>query len=128
MRRALALLGLPTVAILALAAPSVAAPPHAGTATLTYSAADTSAALTSPTVGTPLVFSGCGYQAGVGVTVTVQSPTALSFFGAVAGPDGCFSTATTSTYTPTTVGSYTASSYQSSKKRADATVTFTVTG
>jgi hypothetical protein len=129
MRRALALLGLPTVAILALAAPSVAARSHAGTATLTYSSASTSTALTTaPTVGTPLVFSGCGYQAGVGVTVTVQGPSALSFFGAVAGSDGCFSTATTSTYTPTDVGSYTASSYQSSKKRADATVTFTVVG
>ena len=129
MRRALALLSLPALAVVGVAGPSVAAPSRTGTATLTVSTADTSAAATtSPAVGSSLVFSGCGYQAGSGVTVTVQSPTAVAFFGAVAGPDGCFSTAATETYVASTAGSYSAASYQSSRKRADATVTFTVTG
>jgi hypothetical protein len=71
------------------------------------------------------VFGGCGYQPGVGVTVSVQGPSAVSFFGAIAGSDGCFSTSSTS-YTPWDAGSYNASSFQSSSRRADATVTFTV--
>jgi hypothetical protein len=80
------------------------------------------------TTSSSLVFAGCGYQAGVGVTVTVQSPSAIAFFGAVAGSDGCFSTAATEQYTPSQAGSYTASTYQSSRRQADASVTFTVTG
>jgi hypothetical protein len=131
MRRALALFALPTVAVLGLAAPSVAGTHHARTtATLSVSTNSSSGALatTAPSVGTSLVFAGCGYQAGVGVTVTVQSPSALSFFGAVAGDDGCFSTASTVSYVAWDAGSYTAASYQSSDRRADATVTFTVAG
>jgi len=128
MRRALALFALPTIAVLGLAAPSVAGAHHARTtATLSVGTSAAAGALTTTatSVGTPLVFSGCGYQAGVGVTVTVQSPSALSFFGAIAGDDGCFSTASTTSYVPLDVGSYRASSYQSSNRRADATVTFT---
>jgi hypothetical protein len=130
MRRALALFALPTVAVLGLAAPSVAGG-HSARTTATLSVSTSSsgaAATTAPTVGTPLVFAGCGYQAGVGVTVTVHSPSAISFFGAVAGADGCFSTASTVSYTPQDAGSYSAASYQSSDRRADATVTFTVAG
>jgi hypothetical protein len=130
MRRALAIIALPAVAIIGLAAPSVAGPHARNSATLTVSSSDSTGALatTAPSTGTPLVFAGCGYQPGVGVTVTVQSPSAISFFGAVAGTDGCFSTAATETYTPTQAGSYTASSFQSSTRRADATATFTVSG
>jgi hypothetical protein len=131
MRRAVALFALPAVAILGLAAPSVAGTSHTRTAaTLTVSTTTSSGALatTAPSVGTPLVFAGCGYQAGVGVTVSVQSPTAIAFFGAVAGQDGCFSTAATETYVPSTAGTYTASSFQSSNRRSDASVTFTVAG
>jgi hypothetical protein len=128
MRRALALLVLPAAAVIGLAAPSVAGTHAKSAATLTVSTSDSTGALatTAPSTSTPLVFAGCGYQPGVGVTVTVQSPSALSFFGAVAGADGCFSTAATESYTPTQSGSYTASSFQSSKRRADAVVTFTV--
>lgn len=131
MRRALALFALPTVAILGVAAPSVAGTHHARTpATLSVSTSGSPGALaaSTPSVGTPLVFTGCGYQAGVGVTVTVQSPSALSFFGAVAGDDGCFSTASTTTYVPGDAGTYTAASYQSSNRRADATTSFQVAG
>jgi hypothetical protein len=130
MRRALALLTLPAIAVLGLAAPSVAGPRAASTATLTVSTADSGGATssTAPSTSTPLVFAGCGYQPGVGVTVSVQSPSAIAFFGAVAGSDGCFSTASTESYTPSQAGAYTASSFQSSKRRADATVSFTVAG
>src|SRR4051794_31037964 len=128
MRRALALLALLAGAILGLAAPSVAGTAHAKTsATLSVSTSTSGGlATTAPTTGTPLVFSGCGYQAGVGVTVRVQGPSAIAFFGAVAGSDGCFSTATTETYVPSVAGSYSAATFQSSNRRADATATFTV--
>jgi len=130
MRRALALFALPTVAVLGLAAPSVAGNHARTTATLSVNTSGSSGALatTAPSVGSQLVFAGCGYQAGVGVTVTVHSPSAISFFGAVAGADGCFSTASTVTYTANDAGDYTAASYQSSNRRADATVAFTVAG
>jgi hypothetical protein len=129
MRRALALFALATAGVLGIATPSVAGTHHARTtATLSVSTAGSTAAATttSPSVGSELVFGGCGYQAGVGVTVTVQSPSAVSFFGAVAGDDGCFSTASTTTYVAQDAGSYTAATYQSSNRRADATVSFTV--
>ena len=97
-------------------------------ATLLVSTADAGVALLTPepSVGSSLVFSGCGYAPGVGVSVTVQSPGAMSFFGGMAGSDGCFSTASTQTYIAQDAGSYQASSYQSSKRRAAATVSFTV--
>ena len=130
MRRALALCALPIAAVIGLAAPSVAGPHAKSSATLTVSTSGSAGALatTSASTGSSLVFAGCGYQAGVGVTVTVQSPTAISFFGAIAGDDGCFSTAATENYTATAAGDYTASSFQSSRKRPDATVTFSVVG
>ena len=131
MRRALALITLPILAVLGLAAPSVAGGHQARTsATLSVSTSDSAGAFaaSAPSTSSSLVFSGCGYQAGVGVTVTVQSPSAISFFGAVAGSDGCFSTAATEQYTPSVAGDYTASAFQSSRRRADAVVTFTVVG
>jgi len=130
MRRALALCAIPIVAVIGLAAPSVAGPHAKSSATLTVSTSDSAGALatTAMTTSSSLVFAGCGYQAGVGVTVTVQSPGAIAFFGAVAGSDGCFSTAATEQYTPSQAGSYTASTYQSSNRRADASVTFAVAG
>jgi len=130
MRRALALCAIPIAAVIGLAAPSVGAPHAKSSATLTVSTSDSTGALatTAPSTSTPLVFAGCGYKPGVGVTVSVQSPSAISFFGAVAGSDGCFSTASTEVYTPTEAGSYSASSWQSSTRRADATASFTVGG
>ena len=123
MRKFLTVVAVPVAVSAAFAAPAVAARP--AQATLTVSTADAVAA-SQPTTGSSLVFSGCGYQPGVGVTVTVQSPSALAFFGGIADSAGCFSTASTTTYTADEAGTYKASSYQSSKRKADATVTFTV--
>ena len=109
-----------------LSADATAAPVRG--ATLSVRTADAGGALltTETTVGSSLVFSGCGYTAGDGVSVTVHSPSAVSFFGAVAENDGCFSTASTQTYITQDAGSYEASSYQSNKRRAAATVSFTI--
>ena len=121
-----ALAVLPLALGAAVSANATAAPVRG--ATLSVSTADAGGALLTPepSVGSSLVFSGCGYTAGVGVSVTVQSPSAMSFFGAMAGSDGCFSTASTQTYIAQDAGSYQASSYQSSKRRAAASVSFTV--
>jgi len=81
----------------------------------------------APHVDDSLVFTGCGYTPGVGVTVTVQSSSALSFFGDLADADGCIDTSTVEVYYAHDAGDYTARAYQSSRRRADATVSFTVT-
>jgi len=81
----------------------------------------------APHVGDTLTFTGCGYEPGVGVSVVVSSPDAVSFFGDLADTDGCIDTAATQSFTAFTAGDYTASAYQSSRHRADATVSFTVT-
>jgi hypothetical protein len=81
----------------------------------------------SPTTGEEIVFTGCGYEPGVGVTVVVESPSAIAWFGAPAGDDGCFSTAATQVYVPHEAGDYEALTYQSKARRPDAEVTFTVT-
>jgi len=126
MRKILTLAAVPAILSVALVAPATAARPSS--ATLTVSTASSGAEASSqPTVGSSLVFGGCGYAPGVGVTVTVQSPTAIAFFGGIAGSDGCFSTASSTTYTADDAGTYSASAYQSSKRKADANVTFTVT-
>jgi len=99
------------------------APAHAdkpADATLTVAPA-------APHVGDTLAFTGCGYEPGVGVTFVVSSPNAVSFFGDLPDTDGCIDTSATQTYTTFTAGDYTASAYQSSRHRADASVSFTVT-
>ena len=124
MRKILILVAVPTLLSLILAGPAPARPTSA---TLTVSSSSAGAQVTSePTVGSSLVFSGCGYEPGVGVSVKVVSPSAIAFFGGVAASDGCFSTAGTTTYTADDAGTYRASAYQSSRRKADATVTFTV--
>jgi hypothetical protein len=126
MHKFLTLVAVPAVLSVALVAPTAMAA-RPSSATLTVSTSSTGASATSqPTVGSSLVFGGCGYTPGVGVSVKVVSPTAIAFFGGIAGSDGCFSTASTTTYTADDAGTYTASAYQSSRRKADATVTFTV--
>ncbi|MFP5253807.1 MAG: hypothetical protein ACLGH4_08415 [Actinomycetes bacterium] len=124
MRKLIALAALPAVLSLTLAAPATAARPTP--ATLTVSTAGASATSSEPTVGSSLVFSGCGYEPGRGVSVTVTSPTAIAFFGGMAGDDGCFSTASKTIYTADNPGTYKAAAYQSSRRKADASVIFTV--
>ena len=126
MKKTLVVLALPCAALVALSAAADAGTSR-GSATLNVSTSDGArVASGAMTTGSSLVFSGCGYAPGVGVSVTVQSPSALSFFGGVAGSDGCFSTASTQTYIAQDAGSYEAKSYQSSRKRADASVAFSV--
>ena len=122
MRKFLTVVAVPVAVSAAFAAPAVAARP--AQATLTVSTADASAS-SQPTVGSSLVFSGCGYQAGMDVGVTVTGPTATTYIGDVVGSDGCFTTEGID-FAPQNSGSYTAAAYQSSKRKADATVTFTV--
>ena len=122
MRKFLTVVAVPVAVSAAFAAPAVAARP--AQATLTVSTAD-AAASSQPTTGSSLVFSGCGYQPGVDVGVTVTGPTATTFIGDVVGGDGCFSTEGID-FAARHTGTYTAAAFQSSKRKADATVTFTV--
>ena len=126
MRKILMLAAVPAALSVALVAPATAAKP--GSATLTVTASSGGATATSqPTVGSSLVFSGCGYQPGADVLVQVTSPTAVTTYGEVAGSDGCVSTADSATFTARDAGTYTAAAFQSSRRRADANLTFTVT-
>jgi hypothetical protein len=89
--RIIALIGVIFAAVAILAGTTLAA---RSTATLDVSFPTASAASTGSTsvpYGTPYVVSGCGYAKGVGVTVVVQSPEAISFAGQVANADGCIS-------------------------------------
>jgi hypothetical protein len=125
MHKILTLVAVPAVLSVALVAPTAMAA-RPSSATLTVSTSSTGAQATSqPTVGSSLVFSGCGYQPGVDIGVSVVSPTATTFIGEVAGSDGCFSTSGTA-FPTYDAGTYKASAFQSSKRKADATVTFTV--
>jgi hypothetical protein len=70
------------------------------TATLEVTFPTLSTATTSDTTvpyGTAYVVSGCGYAKGVGVTVVVRSPEAISFAGQLADADGCISVSNFST-------------------------------
>jgi hypothetical protein len=125
MRKILTAVAVPAVLSMAFAAPALAARPSS--ATLTVSTAGASAAASQPTVGSSLVFSGCGYEPGADVLVQVVSPTATTTYGEVAGSDGCISTADSATFTAHDAGTYTAAAFQSSKRKADANLTFTVT-
>ena len=124
MRKLIALVALPAALSMTLAAPSMAARPTS--ATLTVSTAEASAASSEPSVGSSLVFSGCGYAPGDDVLVRVTSPTATTTFGVMADADGCISTADTELYQVRDAGDHKAAAYQSSRRKADATVTFTV--
>jgi len=124
----LALAAVPVLALVATVGPSVAGPKTTSSQTLWVTTSTDGAVITSSVdmkVGDHLKFSGCGYVPGVGVTVSVHSPTATAFFGDIAGADGCF-VASHEDYVATVAGSYTASSFQSSKRRADATTSFSV--
>ncbi|MGN6577081.1 MAG: hypothetical protein ACTHKG_15520 [Nocardioides sp.] len=123
MRKFLALVAAPAAVSVAIAVPAVARP---SSATLEVSTAGGAQASGEMTTGSSLVFGGCGYQPGVGVSVTVTSPTAIAFFGGIADSAGCFSTGGNSWYTADDAGTYKAQAYQSSKRKADATITFVV--
>ena len=125
----LALAAVPVLALVATVGPSVAGSPRTDSShTLWVTTSTDGAVITSSVdmkVGDHLKFSGCGYVPGVGVTVSVHSPTATAFFGGIAGSDGCFA-ANNEDYVATVAGSYTASSFQSSKRKADAVTLFSV--
>lgn len=73
------------------------------TATLNVSFGDAvSASATKASVpyGTAYVVSGCGYAKGIGVTVVVHSPEAISFAGQLADSNGCISVSNFSTQGP----------------------------
>ena len=124
MHKILTLVAVPALVSVTLTGPALARP---SSATLTVSTTSAGAqAAGQPTVGSSLVFSGCGYQPGVDVLVRVVSPTATTTYGEVAGSDGCISTADSATFTAHDAGTYTAAAFQSSRRKADATVTFTV--
>jgi hypothetical protein len=125
MRKFLALVAVPAAVSVAVAVPAVARPTSA---TLEVSSSAGAQASSQMTVGSSLVFSGCGYHPGVDVGVTVTSPTATTFLGAVADSAGCFSTESMGGYPTHDAGTYKAAAYQSSKRKADATLTFVVTG
>ena len=124
MRKLIALVALPAALSMTLAAPSMAARPTS--ATLTVSTADTSTASSEPTVGSSLVFSGCGYTPGDDVLVQVTSPTAVTTFGVMPDAAGCISTEDNGLFPVRSAGEHQAAAYQSSRRKADATVTFTV--
>lgn len=83
-------------------------------------------ALSALVVGDNPVFSGCGYDPGAGVTIAVLTPTAYTFFGAVPGSDGCFSTAGRTVVDTDTAGTYQARTWQSNTRHADAELDFVV--
>jgi hypothetical protein len=73
------------------------------TATLSVSfgdAATASATTDSVPYGTGYVVSGCGYAKGVGVTVVVHSPEAISFAGQLPDTNGCIAVSNFSTQGP----------------------------
>jgi hypothetical protein len=82
--------------------------------------------VSAPVVGDNLVFSGCGYDPGIGVTIAVLTPTAYTWFGAVPGNDGCFSTAGRSVVDAEAAGTYQARTWQSNPRHADAELDFVV--
>jgi hypothetical protein len=88
-------------AVLAAVLVVVAGTASAGrsTATLSVSFGDATASATTGSVpyGTGYVVSGCGYAKGVGVTVVVHSPEAISFAGQPADANGCISVSNFST-------------------------------
>lgn len=127
MKKILAALVLPAVGFAAVSTPATAARPAKSDATITATARDSLTASTGLKVGDSLVFSGCGYAPGAGVTVAVEGPVATSFFGGPADAAGCYSSANLVAYWAQDAGTYTVNAWQSSKRRPDATSSFTVT-
>lgn len=125
MRKLIALVALPAALSMTLAMPATAARPTS--ATLSVSTADAAAASSEPTVGSSLVFSGCGYVPGDDVLVQVTSPTAVTTFGVMPDAAGCISTEENGLFPVRDAGEHKASAYQSSRRKADASVVFTVT-
>jgi len=127
MKKHLALAAVPgLVAAAAFGLPAHAAPASSGSATIVVTLASGTSVQTSGfKVGDHLSFAGCGYTANVGVSVTVQTPTALAFFGGIAGSDGCFA-ATNEDFVATVAGDYSARTYQSGSKKAKAVKSFSV--
>ncbi|HSV40979.1 MAG TPA: hypothetical protein VLI04_19620 [Nocardioidaceae bacterium] len=127
MKKTLALAAAPVALFIAFSGPAEAGP-NRSTATLSVTTAGSGAgtASTAMKVGSSLVFGGCGYAPGTGVTFVVVSPAATSFFGGPADANGCVSSANSEVYYARVAGSYSAKAYQSSNKRADAAVTFSV--
>lgn len=85
-----------------------------GGAELFVSAGTPLAATTELRSYSPVTFSGCGYVPNVGVTIVMNSPTAISFFGGTASSNGCISI----TNTTNDPGSYSAKAYQQSGPRS----------
>lgn len=126
MRKLLTLIVLP-IALVAAMSGSATARPNRDASLIVNTVGDGARLASGAPAGSSLVFSGCGYTPGVDISVNVQSPSALALFqGAVANSDGCFSTEATWIYVAQEAGSYQALTYQSSKRKADATVTFTI--
>jgi hypothetical protein len=97
MGRFIALIGI-TFAAVAIFAGATLASRSSATLSVTFptlSAASTSGA--NVPYGTAYVVSGCGYTKGVGVTVVVHSPEAVSFGGQLPDANGCISVSNFST-------------------------------
>jgi hypothetical protein len=76
----------------------------------------TAAATTAGASETAYVVSGCGYDASKGgVTIVVQSPTAMAFAGQVPDSNGCISL---SNFSTNGSGHYTITAYQSVRNKA----------
>lgn len=127
MRKILTAVAVPAVLSMALAAPALAARSSSATLTVSTAGGTSTAAASQPTAGSSLVFSGCGYEPGADVLVRVVSPTATTTYGEAAGSDGCISTADSAAFIAHDAGTYTAAAFQSSRRKADANLTFTVT-
>jgi hypothetical protein len=68
------------------------------------------------TVGSSIVFTGCGFAPNTGTTVAVRGPYATSFFGGPTDAEGCFDSSKTENFDVQQVGVYTATAYQDSNK------------
>ena len=124
MKKALALVLAALALILPVPTADAARPSHDATLVVAPAA---------PVVGDSLVFTGCGYEPGIGVILTVESPGATSFFGDIADADGCINSAETELYIAQVPGEYTARSFECGSyaclprhRRADVTLVFTV--
>ncbi|HET7735121.1 MAG TPA: hypothetical protein VFK52_04065 [Nocardioidaceae bacterium] len=121
MKKILVCLAVPTLAV-GLGVTAEAAPSR-GSSGATLNVSMTGALATAST--RTAVFDGCGYVPGGEVRVKVESATATSIMGVAANANGCISTSDRP-YPVDVAGTWKASTWQSSTKRADASVTWTV--
>ena len=84
-------------AILVVVVGAASAGRSTATLNVSFGGATASATTASVPYGTAYVVSGCGYAKGVGVTVVVRSPEAVSFAGQPADANGCISVSNFST-------------------------------